>query len=336
MKSGEQAFIYAKACGIIGRSFIDNNLAVLRGINHLSDLDKLVFPDTHHELPAKQLLRDFEDRVTQQAIKQITAMVNLFHKIPDLLIQLIRSYECADLKIVLSAHIHGEKVMPGFTDIGLFRTIKFEAYPDLLAMLKGTNFEFLLHDDLLSGVKDNAIDIQMFIDHHYYKILLASVKKLNKKDRQHIEILLREEIILHNIIWALRLRTYYRLSPEAVRSKLIAIPEDNALARDALASLSFSLQNRSDWKGWKYECFLNPDYSDRQWEADPRYVQNKIALYVHRRIRKFFHGNPFSLDTAFCFIKLKQYEEDILTSIAEGLGLGLSSTDVFSLIEVPV
>ncbi|MDR2807383.1 MAG: V-type ATPase subunit [Spirochaetaceae bacterium] len=336
MKSGEQAFIYAKACGIIGHSFIDKNLGFLRGINHLSDLDKLVFPNAHQELPDKQLLRDFEDRVTQQAIKQITAMVNLFHKIPDLLIQLIRSYECADLKTVLSAHIHGEKTMPDFTDIGRFRTIKFEAYPDLITMLKGTDFEFLLDNDLLSGVKDNAIDIQMFIDHHYYKMLLASVKKLNKKDRRHIEMLLREEIILHNIIWALRLRTYYRLSPEAVRSKLITIPEDDSLERDVLISLSFSLQNRSDWKGWKYEYFLNPEYSDRQWEADPRHVQNKVAIYLHRHIHKFFHGNPFSFDTAFCFIKLKQYEEDILTSIAEGLGLGLSSTDVFSLIEVPV
>ena len=336
MKSGEQAFVYAKACGIIGHSFLDNRLAVLRGINHLSDLDKLVFPNTHQELPDKKLLRDFENRVTKQTVKQITSMAKKFHKVPDMLVQLIRSYECADLKTVLSAHIHGEKNMPEPTDIGAFHTIKFEAYPDLNAMLKGTDFEFLLHNDLLSGIKDNTIDIQMFIDHHYYKMLLASVKKLKKKERRHIEILLREEIILHNIIWALRLRKYYRLPPEDVRSKLISIPEDDSLNRYALDSLSFSLQNRSDWEGWKYEHFLNPEYPDRSWEADPLYLQNKVAIYLHKHIRKFFHGNPFSFDTAFCFIKLKQYEEDILTSIAEGLGLGLSSTDVFSLIEVPL
>ena len=45
------------------------------------------------------------------------------------------------------------------------------------------------------------------------------------------------------------------------------------------------------------------------------------------------HTKP-APDAAACFIKLKQFEEDLLTSVAEGLGLGMSGRDVFSLLEV--
>jgi vacuolar-type H+-ATPase subunit C/Vma6 len=50
--------------------------------------------------------------------------------------------------------------------------------------------------------------------------------------------------------------------------------------------------------------------------------------------RRFFHSRPDSLDAVFCFIKLKQFEEDILTSSAEGLGIGMTSADVFSILGV--
>jgi hypothetical protein len=43
---------------------------------------------------------------------------------------------------------------------------------------------------------------------------------------------------------------------------------------------------------------------------------------------------PFSVNAEFCYIKLKQFEEDLLTSVAEGLGLGMGGNDVFNLLEV--
>jgi hypothetical protein len=50
--------------------------------------------------------------------------------------------------------------------------------------------------------------------------------------------------------------------------------------------------------------------------------------------RLYFRRRPISIDTPACFIKLKQYEEDLLTSVAEGLGLGIPGRDVFSLLEL--
>jgi vacuolar-type H+-ATPase subunit C/Vma6 len=95
-----------------------------------------------------------------------------------------------------------------------------------------------------------------------------------------------------------------------------------------------SLDNRVEWKGWNRERFLNPEKSDQHWKADPRHFQNAASEYLYELARLSFRRRPFSLDTVFCFIKLKQFEEDLLTSLAEGLGMGLSSQEVFGLLEV--
>jgi vacuolar-type H+-ATPase subunit C/Vma6 len=79
---------------------------------------------------------------------------------------------------------------------------------------------------------------------------------------------------------------------------------------------------------------LNPEIPGRSWTADPRYFQNAAGDYLYKLALRAFRRRPFSLDTAFCFIRIKQYEEDLLTSVAEGLGLGMSGQDVFALLEV--
>jgi vacuolar-type H+-ATPase subunit C/Vma6 len=107
-----------------------------------------------------------------------------------------------------------------------------------------------------------------------------------------------------------------------------------SLSEDAVQSLSLPLDTRSAWEGWKWEEFLNGEKPGEQWQADPRFFQNAASEYLYRLALRFFRRDPFSLGTAFCFIKLKQFEEDLLTSVAEGLGLGMSSADVFSLLEV--
>jgi hypothetical protein len=41
------------------------------------------------------------------------------------------------------------------------------------------------------------------------------------------------------------------------------------------------------------------------------------------------------VSSIYCFINLKHFEEDLLTSTAEGMGLGMTGADIFKLLEVP-
>jgi hypothetical protein len=105
-----------------------------------------------------------------------------------------------------------------------------------------------------------------------------------------------------------------------------------SLAADAFECLELPLDNRRAWDSWRREEFLNPDRGE--WKLEPRYFQNAASRYLYRLARHYFRVNPSSLDTVFCFIKIKQFEEDVLTSSAEGLGLGMPTRDVFSLLGV--
>jgi vacuolar-type H+-ATPase subunit C/Vma6 len=355
--------VYAKACGIVGKSFIGKRLGVLTQVDQLSALDRLVFPQGGRELPERELLPDLERRVTGRAVSQILSIVSSFSRPPELLQRLLRTWEYADLKSSLNALVSGESSFSSWTNLGSFSTVNFAAYPDLPAMLKGTEFEFLLTKEMNLVRGGDVVKAQTELDKHYYHALWRALKSLPKGDRVSAERILGEEISLRNCIWALRLRGYYGMSAEEVGEHLMdiglsgaekprgkgpaargrafprspkrhAAPPGDSLAADARASLNLSLDTRSAWDGWKREQFLNPEIPGQSWTADSRYFQNAAGEYLYKLALRFFRRKPFSIDTAFCFIRLKQYEEDLLTSMAEGLGLGMTSQDVFALLAV--
>ncbi|MDR2632948.1 MAG: V-type ATPase subunit [Treponema sp.] len=340
LRAGERAYSYAKTCGIIGKSFVGKRITPLRGIRRLSDLDRLLFPETKQDLPEQELLVDLEARILQRSVGQIKTILGAFVKPPNLLVWLIRSYEYGDMKGVFNALVTGEAKSPGFTDIGRFRRVAFEAYPDVGAMVKGTEFEAFLKDlhllpfTLGKSQSLSAVALQTKIDTLYYTALWKDLRALPKGERRASEHILSEEIALKNAVWALRLRTYYGMSPEEIREKLIA-PESKAFLAPAEALLSLPLDVRADWLSWKYASLLNPEKPHEQWRADPRYLQNAASEYLYRLVHSSFRRRPFSLDSFFCFIKLKQFEENLLTSIAEGLGMGMAIQDVFTLLEIP-
>jgi vacuolar-type H+-ATPase subunit C/Vma6 len=346
-QTGERAYVYAKACGIIGKSFVGKRIAGLGAVTRLSELDRLVFPQSFRELPERELLLDLEQRVIARSAEQITTIVGAFSNPPELLVRLLRSYEYGDLKGVLSALAAGERKPPEYTNLGRFGTVHFDAYPDLAAMVRGTEFEFLLSEKSPQAMGESGgMLVQAKLDKQYYTLLWESLFRLPKADRAGIEAILGEEIALRNIVWALRLRTYYAMNADQVREKLVFLnktgvkssaadqADENNLASEAVATLNLPLDTFDPWASWKRASMLNPAVSGEIWTADPRYFQNAASRYLYRMARLSFRRSPFSMNTAACFIKLKQFEEDLLTSIAEGLGLGMPARDVFSLLEV--
>jgi vacuolar-type H+-ATPase subunit C/Vma6 len=126
------------------------------------------------------------------------------------------------------------------------------------------------------------------------------------------------------------------MSANEIKSHLIDIPVkgSRSLADEAVQCLEYPLDSFSAWSSWRWKDFLNSDTGEMHWHADPRYFQNAASRYLYRLARHYFRSRLFSLDTVFCFIKLKQFEEDILTSGAEGLSIGMSGRDILSMLEV--
>ena len=355
--AGERSYAYAKACGIIGKSFVGKRISALAGLHSLNELDRLVFPDLRRELPGRELLADLENRILTRTVSHILAVVNAYGNPPELISRLIRSWEYADLKTALHYIAGGMKTPPAFTSIGRFQTVRFAAFPNLAAMVSGTEFEFIISKDLsaMQGENSGLAALEAELDLRYYSALVESLKSLSADDRLFAEHILAEEISLRNCIWALRLRTYFAKTGEETAAHLMnlqmrvgqdAIPGDIhsrladasrsknvSLAAEAFESLALPLDSRSAWRRWRWERFLNPQKGGETWAADPRWFQNAASEYLYRLSLRCFRRMPFSISAVFCYIKLKQFEEDLLTSVAEGLGLGMAGSDVFELLE---
>jgi vacuolar-type H+-ATPase subunit C/Vma6 len=335
--SGERAYVYARACGIIGKSFVGKGIARLGGLNRLSELDRLVFAAEARDLPERELLLDFEQRVLNRAATHIISVVDSFHNPPELLILMTRDFEYADLKRAIAAAAAGEQTAPAVTGIGRFATVDFAAYPRFDRMLLNTEFGFL-EEDLkdLSGASTALI--QNKLDRHYYTALWNSISRLAPSDRSSIEHILADELSLRNASWALRLRVYYGMAAEQVRDYLIqghagrhGKAGEPGMMDDALESLNMALDNPADWAHWRWVKFLNQSVPGEPWTADPRVFQNAAARHLYRLAWHSFCHRPLALDTTACFVKLKLFEEDLLVSVAEGINMGMGSRETLDL-----
>jgi vacuolar-type H+-ATPase subunit C/Vma6 len=338
----DTSYAYAKACGIIGKSFVGKRISSLAGLHNLNELDRLIFPGLYRELPGRELLADLERRIIQRTIQQIFSIVNVYRKPPEILIRLLKIYEYNGLKSCLHQIAAGKKELPALYNIGRFQTINFEAFPDLAVMLKNTEYETILSDELnqiKSGIDTLLTIIETKLDIDYYFKLTEALDHLHTKDQKIIQKMLSEEISLHNCILALRLRTYYNKSGTGISKYFmdIKLPDNqntHSLSFDACSSLEMPLDSYVSWQKWRWKNFLNPEDSSEHWTADPRYFQNKASLYISRMSLRNFRLSPLTTSSIYCFIKIKQFEEDLLTSIAEGLALGMESPDIFRLLEV--
>ena len=347
--TGERAYAYAKACGIIGKSFIGKGIRRLHNLQSLSELDRAVFPDSPRDLPEKELLPDLEKRITGRAVDSIISIMGCFPAPPRFLALVVRGYEYSDLLAVLLASQERESNAPAYTDIGRFQTVRFEKWPDIPAMIGGTEYSFLLDKNISGGLGN--ISLQTTMDRHYYTALWDALSYLPGKGREIAGKILADEISIKNATWALRLRSYYGMNGDEVKLHLVDIPLKGRkrlrsnpatanlatanLANDAIRCLDFPLDNHDSWSSWRWKALLNPDERDGgPWRANPRFFQNAASRYLFRQAKHYFHLNPFSLDSIYCFIKMKQFEEDVLTSNAEGLGMGMSGRDVASLLGV--
>ena len=342
IRTGEKAYAFVKASGIIGKSFVSRRIAALNPINRLSELDQLVFGSDARELPERELLPDLERRLSGRGVAAISAILKSYKKPPFLFLLLLRVYEYSDLKTALALIAEGEiSSRPAFTPLGRFGTVNFDAWPDAKAMLEQTDLQFILSylkqnkspaNPAEAGEdKSGEVSLETALDRHYYTKLWTSLTLLKKRDRPAAEKIIAEEIALRNCAWVLRLRSYYGMKAEEARQHLVVIEKNSKLCEDAIVALEFSLDDHSEWEKWKRFRFLNP--VSGLWKADPRYFQNAASEYLYHLALRSFRTSLSYIDKVFCFIKLKQFEEDILTSCAEGLGMGMTGKDVLATLE---
>jgi vacuolar-type H+-ATPase subunit C/Vma6 len=282
MKS-ERAYVYAKASGMIAKSFVKDRVERLSGITSLETLEDMLFGvvDTSEDIEG------IEKRLERREREAIAKILKAFYSPPRLLCVLAESDRFAQPS----------------------GRVNSDAAPDA--------------PDIDEVARQNRA---------YYFLLWEELQKTPLSDRALIAAIITDEIRLKNAVWALRLRVYYEMDTERIKTFLIDIKpkKGRSLYAEAVQSLSLDIEEEAQWHSWQLWKYANRPVSGQYWKIAPRFFQNKASLHLYRLAQKSFHSRPFSLDSACCFIKLKQFEREILSSVAEAARLGFSGADALA------
>ena len=354
MSAAERSYLYAKACGIYGKSFLKGRAPELEACPSLDALCAMLGYAPLHAAPAASgggppsgaaassappsrgaAIAKLERQIRRDAEKQIRSLLETFSRIPPLLLAILRKAEVEDLSKALAALGSGEAECPYHTDLGHLGSVRFDLYPNLERMLKQGAYHTLLEHIQKIDISKNYTFYQAELDKLYWRGFFSAVRESRTADCRTAAALGRAELALQNAAWALRLRVYYGLDAEDVKARLISIKPDGTsrpLDREARAALDYPLDHRAPWLDWRFAAFLNPEAPGVVWRADPRSFENNAAFYIYKMAKKKFHAAPFSLDTAAAFIYLKRTEARLLAAAAEGLSLGIQPADTFKML----
>lgn len=326
-RSAAAAYVCAKAGGMLQKSFVGPRAAKLFSVHSLTELWSLLFSG---EVPAVSEIM-LADRIEQEAqgrfVAQYVKLIQNYSKPDDIFLTFLRSFEYENLKRIGAALATGRKEMPAVADIAPFAVIHYDRWPDIAAMTADTPFAWYDRVPSVSEQKDfdNRLDMQ------YMRELWTSANRLPGAERKPVVDFIAHEYAMQNVVWALRLKVYYTMSPEQILPLLAyaddrALPDD-VLAGDAVAILNKDISNWEDWSGWKYAQLLNPHEEGTVWSVDPRWVELEARKRFNALMLRKFHAYPLSAMVLVSWFKIKQYEVSMIRTATESLRMNVENAD---------
>lgn len=327
-KSGASAFVYAKASGMLAKSYIGKRAVKLFEVRKLSDLWAMLFDEEVPLIPEFMLARRIEEKAERLFVEDFSRLLSWYSKPDSVLIALLRLYDFTNLKLLSTALYKNDKEIPNIVDIGQFSELNYKAWPDIAKITHGSSLSWYNTVPEVSEQKncDHVLDVQ------YIRHLWASVKKLPPGERAPVEKLIKTDIIYQNIIWALRLKVYYDMDNESITASLASLSETpdktDVLAGPAVKLLDKAVDVYDDWQNWEYKHLLNTHEPDSIWKVDPRWVQQSANSELAERALKDFHKYPFTAMVLTAWFKIKQNEVANIRTAAEALRLNISESEV--------
>lgn len=332
--SAAKSFIYAKASGLIGKSFTGKRAALLFNVKTMGELWTLIFGTQPPLLPEVLLARQIEADSFRQLINQYVYFLNQFDKRQKILELPLRVFDADNLKTAAAALCSGEKECPLLYDLGEFSRFNFAAWPDIAKITEGTEFSWYnqVADIHEQQKNDYRIDIQLV------KYFWRQLHTLSGDDFDILINLFKTEYTFKNIVWALRLKINYQMSKEEIIQNLIYVTDapskDDPVARPAIAILDKELDVWEQWEDWQYAALLNPHTPGEIWNVDPSWIEEKGRIKFTKMARLAFHQNPMSVSSIIGWFKVKSFELNCIRTAVESLRLGIPGQEAMNTVGI--
>lgn len=325
-------FCYAKAAGQLKKSFVGSRINLLFEQNSLSDLWTLIFKEPVPAVPEVLLAKEIEKKALSKFIAQYEFFLSQFDNPPLVLTTPLRRYEVENLKEICDSLAAGEKDLPELIDLHGKTVLKTEFWPDIAAITEGTIYSWLN----TTPKKEDKQKTDFKLDLQLVQTLWKSVQLYHGDSKQAHLKLFREEFILKNVIWALRLSLYYGMTREQVIENLFYVTDaptpSDPVAGPAIKVLDYDVENYSEWQNWDYAQFLNPKVEGEVWRVNPAWIEKSSVLNVKNRAYATFHQNPNEDIALVAWFKLKSFEINCIRTAVESLRLNVSSQEAMAIL----
>lgn len=334
-RSGADAFVYAKASGMLARSFVGKRTIKLFEPHSLQELWSLISDKEMPSLPGALLAKAVEKEAQSLFINQYKSLLQNYSKPSLLLVSLLHFYDYDNLKELGAAVCLGEKQCPELVDISPYNILDYSKWPDLKAMTGEGNLSW--YDKAPELSQQQNYDYRLDIT--YINEIWHATHSLDSSCRKPIQDLIGENFRMTNLLWALRLKIYYEMPKEEILSHLAWESEENRrkmnardnLACEAMKILDWDVEDYDLWKNWKYKNLLNLHEEGVVWKVDPRWISTAFRRHYVEKAYRLFHLYPFTPAPLVCWFIIKRDELDNIRTASESLRLGIGYGDAMKL-----
>ncbi|MCR4580274.1 MAG: V-type ATPase subunit [Treponema sp.] len=333
-KEAAGAYIFAKASGILGKSFVGDRAEILFNQKNLQDLWSLLFRSHPPMVPEVLLARQIEVDSLDQFIKQYAELVYAYDNPDPILMDQLYIYEAENLKELGAALCKGEKECPSIRNLGKYSLLNYSAWPDIKAITKGSIFSWYNH---VPGVHEQQ-EMELKVDMQVIRHLWNSVEKEKGSDYLALMKIYKNEYVIKNVVWALRLKLYYEMSDEQILEKLIYVTDGpskkDPLAGPAIHALELPLDDYNAWAASKFCNYINPHTEGLVWTVNPSWIEKISRIQVNKLAWNTFHMYPLSVCSLISWYKIKHFELNCIRTAVESLRLNIGSEEAMSAVGI--
>ena len=333
-KSAANSYIYAKASGLLGKSFIGERASLLFSVKSLGELWTLIFETQPPMLPEVLLAKEIEAQAVKTLINQYVYFLKQFDKPQKILELPLKVFDADNLKTVGAALCSGEKECPPLCDIGDYSEFNFSYWPEIQKITEGTSFSWYneVPDIHKQQENDYKIDIQNV------KNFWKAINTLRGEDFEILKNLFKTEYTIKNIVWTLRLKINYQMPNEKIVQNMIYVSDcpskDDPIAAGAFAILNKETDAWEQWENWHYAYLLNPHVPGEVWNVDPAWIEGQGRIKFTKMAKQAFHQNPMSVSSLIGWFKVKAFELSCIRTAVESMRLGISNEEAMNTVGI--
>lgn len=333
-KSGAGSFIYAKASGILGKSFVGPRASVLFEQKNLSELWNLLFKTPVPLVPETLLAEQIENKAFEQFLNQYTNFISQYSEPDGVLLNQFEIFEASNLKAIGAALCSGDTKLPKLTDIGRFATLRPENWPDIQKITSRSEFAWY---NKVPSIHEQ-MELEYKIDLQVVQNLWKSLESLSGETYDALRKLYIQEYGIKNVVWALRLKIHYNMDNDQIKQRLIHVTNSatgmDPIAAPALKILENPIDEYDVWEKWSQKDLLNPHTPGEVWNVDPGWIEKMNRVKINNMALHMFHQYPMTSASLVGWYNIKNYELSCIRTAVESLRLNINPNEAMNAVGV--